>query len=309
MKVFTLCIDGLEAKLVKRWKLKGLMQKDWGIHDVYSIVKSEGKIYTPIIWGAFLLGRSPLQKGFTYREMFKRRMKAGYGILYPFYVLRMKLLGGRKLGLRKYLIKVGLFDLDRIKKQAAEIEKLPDKLREKTIVEEVKKLGYRVWIKEFPSFNEDKIAQFRAYMSIYFSEDLQTRLKHLEEVYSLTLSLFEEAVGAFKTNDLVLFYSPLIDYANHMLYRPKKLKPMFHLATFYRRMDKMIERLSKQLNSNEVILVVSDHGYDPIKHEHSKYGFWSSSVILETKPRFITDFKSIILDLLKKDGNFLLSHK
>ncbi len=295
-----MALDGLEANLVKKWNLKGLMQRDWGIHDVYSIVKEEGKIYTPIVWGAFLLGQSPLCEGFTYKEMFKKRMKTGYGVLYPLYVLRTKLLGRKKLGLRKVLIKIGLFNMERIKRQTADIEKLPDTLRKRTIIEEAKRLGYQVWIKEFPSFNEDKVAQFRAYMSIYFSKDIQTRLKHLEKVYSFTLDLFKEAVEALKDNDLVLFYSPIIDYANHMLYRPKSLKLMFHLATFYKRINNLVEKTFEQLSGKEVILVVSDHGYDPVKHVHSKYGFWSSNIVLDTKPKSITDFKNIILKLLKK---------
>jgi len=300
MKVLVLAIDGLEARLVKRWNLKGLMQRDWGTHDVYSTVKDEGKIYTPIVWGAFLLGQSPLQEGFTYEDMFKKRMKTGYGVLYPLYVLRIKLIGKRKLGLRKFLIKTGIFNMERVRKETAKIERLPDKLREKTIIEEAKKLGYRVWVKEFPSFNENKVAQFRAYMGIYFSESLQTRLEHLEKVYSFTLNLYKEAMEALKDNDLILFYSPIIDYANHMLYRPKKLKLMFHLATFYRRINKLVEKTSQRLNDDGVILVVSDHGYDPTTHEHSKYGFWSSSIVLDTKPRSITDFKYIILKLLEK---------
>ncbi len=299
MKVLVLAVDGLEADLVKKWNLKGLMQKEWGIHDVYSVVGEEGKIYTPIVWGAFLLGESPLQKGFTYEDMFKKRMKIGYGILYPLYVLRKKLLGGRKLGLRKFLIKIGLFNVERIRKHAAKIEKLPEALIEKTVVEEARKMGYRVWVKEFPSLNENKVAEFRAYMGVYFSEDLQTRLKHLENVYSFTLDLFEEAVEAFKDNDLVLFYSPIIDYANHMLYRPKALKLMVHLATFYKRINNLVEKTSERLSGEGAILVVSDHGYDPVKHEHSRYGFWSSNIALGTKPKSITDFKDIILKLLK----------
>ena len=90
MKVFILCIDGLEAKLVKKWKLKGLMQKEWGTHDVHTVIRPEEKIYTPIIWGAFLLGQNPSYEGFTYKKLYKERMKTGYGVLYPLYILRKK---------------------------------------------------------------------------------------------------------------------------------------------------------------------------------------------------------------------------
>ena len=179
------------------------------------------------------------------------------------------------------------------------IERLPSELKKETVVAEAEKLGYRVWIKEFPSYNDEKVAELRAFLREYFYTDLKERLKLLEGIYLFSIELLKESMEMVNENDLVLYYSPLIDYANHMLYRPKKPKPMLYLSIFYRRMDRLIESISHKLKDT-AILIVSDHGYDPSKHEHSRYGFWSSNVNLEMKPKCITDFKSIILDLLIK---------
>ena len=299
MKVVVLGLDGLEVRLIKRWHLKGLMQREWGVHDTYPIHKGEDPIYTPILWSAFLMGQNPSTLGFTFKKLLMKRMKVGYGLLYPLYRIRVALFGDRKLGLRKHMMKLGLFNLNKIKREMRNIERLPNELKKKTIVAEAEKLGYRVWIKEFPSYNDEKVAELRAFLREYFYTDLKERLKLLEGIYLFSIELLKESMEMVNENDLVLYYSPLIDYANHMLYRPKKPKPMLYLSIFYRRMNRLIESISHKLKDT-AILIVSDHGYDPSKHDHSRYGFWSSNVNLKMKPKYITDFKSIILDLLIK---------
>ncbi|RLE67121.1 MAG: hypothetical protein DRJ47_00995 [Thermoprotei archaeon] len=301
MKVFVLGIDGLEARLVKRWNLKNIMQREWGTHDVASVVGPEEKIYTPIIWASFLLGDSAVRFGYTWKQILDERMKVAYGpILYPLYRFKIFLFGKRKLGLRKYMVKLGLYKRDRVRREIWRIERLPEHIKQKTLVKEAKNLGYRVWIKEFPSYNDKEVAEMRAYMSIHFFETLDERLKYLEEVYSFSIKLLEEAIDEFDAYDLLLYYSPLIDFANHMLYRPGKLKLMVHLASYYKRIDRLVEKVSEKIGDS-ALMVISDHGYDPMEHEHSGYGFWSSNIILTKKPQSITDFKNIIMDLLKTD--------
>ena len=299
MKVIVLCIDGLEASLVKKWNLTSFMQKVWGIHDV-SLISSQGKLYTPILWAAFLLGENPQKYGFTYESIANQKRKAGYGLLYPLYCIRRKILGNRKLGLRQIMVKLGLFSVDRIRKRAKYIERLPSSAVSRTLIHEARKKGYKVWVREFPSYNDDKVAEMRAYMNLYFETSLKKRLDYLEDIYSFSLQLFEDALNAVPNHDLVLYYTPVIDYANHMLYRPRRIKLMFHLARFYRRIEKLVKIMSARFGDKAAILIVSDHGYDPSTHYHSDYGFWSSNVELALRPEKITDFKRIIMELLDK---------
>ena len=298
MKVIVVGVDGLEMSLVIRWGLKDLLQRYWGTHDALSGIGPDDRLYTPLLWGAFLLGESPSVYGFSYRKLAKEKLKASFGPFYPLYVIRRIIFGKRKLGLRKLAVKLGIYDTRRIRKKILEIERLPDDLLEKTLVHIAKRKGFKVWIKEFPPYNDEKFAEVRAYMCMYFSSGLKERLRLLEEVYAMTEDFFKEAAEALTTNDLVMVYTPLIDYANHMLYRPGKLKLMFHLARYYRRINRLVRELSSKVKEG-ALLIVSDHGYDPVRHEHSEEGFWSCNIPLNPTPKRITDFKDIILNLLE----------
>ncbi len=299
MKVIVLGIDGLEASLVERWKLRGLKQEDWGLHDVTVAIDPGEKLYTPIIWAAFLLGKKPSYHGFSYRKIKETRSKVAYGILYPLFLLRLKLFPGKELGLRKFMVRTGLFSIDRLRRKMPKVERMPREAVENTVVKKAEKRGYRVWIKEFPSYNDQKLAEIRAYFWSYFDSSLRNKIRYLDDVYNISLKLFEEALQAARENDLILYYNPVIDYANHMLYRPGKLKPMFYLATYYRRVERLVDEVGRVFRDS-AILVVSDHGYDPKIHEHSEHGFWSCNKVLENKPRTILDFHNLILDLLAR---------
>ena len=298
MRVIVIAIDGLDAYLVKRWRLEGFMQRIWGTHDVTVAVNPGEKLYTPLIWGAFLLGRKPSDFGYSFKKVVNKRWKTAYGLLYPLYRLRIKLLGSRKLGLRSLMIKLGLFNVGRLEKKLGEIERLPGDAISETIVKKAERMGCRVWIKEFPPYNDIEVARLRARTAQFFDKSLNERLKMLDEVYNFSQKLFNEALDAASSHDLVLYYTPLIDYANHALYRPGKLKPMFHLAGYYRKVEKLVSRVRGRFRDS-AILVVSDHGYDPKIHEHSEHGFWSCNKSLPRPPENILDFHDIILQLLR----------
>jgi len=297
MKIFVFGVDGLEAKLVEGWELKDFMQKYWGIHDVLTVLGKEEKLYTPIIWGAFLLGKPPSLYGFNFSNIREQRLKIAYGSLYPLYCFKRRLFPGKSFGLRKIMQKIGLFSTERLKVGMPKVEHLPEEAISDTIIGKVKQLGYRVWVKEFPAYNDEKIAKFRVYMRQYFDADLKLRLKYLNEIYEIAYDIYEEALSKADEYDLILYYNPVIDYANHMLFRPRNYKLMVHLASYYRKVGKMVKNVREELK-NTAILVVSDHGYDPKIHDHSNYGFWSSNVQLPEKPLTILHFHRIILHLL-----------
>ncbi len=298
MKVLVLAIDGLEARLVEKWGLRGFKQKFWGTHDVTVATSPGDSLYTPILWAAFLLGEPPGKYGFTYGKIVRERGRVGYGLLYPLYYLRLKLLGGKKLGLRRFLMKLGLYSLDRVKKSLNVIESLPPELRERTFVSEATSKGFRVWFKEFPTLSEVKFSEVRGEASALLGEGLEVRLKYLNDLADYSLKLLNEALDAAETNDLILYYTSLIDIANHFLYRPGNLRVMTHLARYYRLLDREIGRRLAGLEG-VASLIVSDHGYDPKIHDHSKYGFWSLNVEPPDRPKSMLDFRGLILKLLE----------
>ena len=74
MKVFVLALDGLEYRLIRKWRLTNLLQNYHGVFKIqrqyfitgslkwasYKIVASP---YTPIIWTSFLTGKKPYDHG------------------------------------------------------------------------------------------------------------------------------------------------------------------------------------------------------------------------------------------------------
>ena len=297
MKVLVLGIDGLEARLIEKWHIREYMQKYYGVHDVTIAVKPGEPIYTPLIWASFLLGEPAYKYGFTARRILIERDKRAYGILAPLYALRVKLLGERRLGIRPILKKIGLYRRGRVKKVLHEVEALPKEALKHTIVEEARRRGFKVWVKEFPGLGDIKYAEVRATFYKYLDSPLEERVRRLNEIYEYSISTLREAVNSTQDNDLVLYYTALIDEANHMLYRPGNLKTMTLLATYYKKLAKEIRLKTRNLQ-NTTVLIVSDHGYDPSVHEHSNYGFWSSNRSLPFNPKSILDFKEIILGIL-----------
>jgi len=299
MKVLILGLDGLDGVLVERWGIKEYMQLYHGSHDVTVAVKPGEPLYTPLIWAAFLLGKPAYHYGFTFSRIDMEKQKAAYGILSPLYVIRLKLFGRRKLGIRRLLAKLGIYNVKKAVEKAYEIEVLPKEAMGDVLTEVAKGLGFKVWVKEFPGLGDPKYAEVRVTFSHYLDLPLKDRLRKLDEIYEYSINMLRESVNALRDHDLVLYYTALPDEANHMLYRPRNLKLMTLLATYYKKLAKQISSFTSGL-TNTAVLIVSDHGYDPSKHEHSEVGFWGLNIKPPYTPRTILDFKELILMLLKQ---------
>lgn len=292
-----MALDGLETKLVERWNVKVYKQKYRGSLEVTAALRSGDPVYTPLIWASFLLGEPAYKYGFTLERIAEERSKAGYGPLRPLFMLRMKLFGKRQLGLRPLLRWLGLYDGRRVVEKAGQIETLPHIARSRTVVEEARNLGFRVWIKDFPGYNDEYYAKVRATFSKYFDLSLAKRKEKVQELYEYARNALKEAAEAAREYDLTIYYTDLLDIANHMFYRPKKPKAMVTLAAYYKMMANEIRSAVVSLK-NTATLIVSDHGYDPRIHDHSMSGFWSCNIKPYAVPRTIMDLKGIILKWL-----------
>ncbi len=303
MRVVVVGIDGLEYSLVERWDVSEFKQKHYGIHDIRAALKPGDPPYTPLIWASFLLGEPSYRYGYDGEFITRRRVDVAYGRLAWLYRIRAALLGRRSLGLRRVLMKLGIFSVERVAKELSRVEGLPNHLRELTVVAEARRRGYSAWYSEFPTLQENYCARLRAVLSQYFNASLQERFRWLNEIYRFSLDSLKEVVRKAREYDLLLYYTPLIDVAHHMLYRSKSIGLMVRLASIYRRFAQDLRReLFSRLNySGEeyAFIIVSDHGYDPVSQEHSDYGFWSANVDLPKRPSTVLDFKEIILKLLE----------
>ena len=289
MKIFVIGLDCLEYKYVVSWKMNGLKQKFYGIHDVRVAVK-RGRLYTPFIWTSFLTGR-PAYK-YSWDSM-KEKERVAWGKLYPLFKLRSLL--PINLGLRRFMLKSGLRKREWSLEEAERLEKMPEEARKETFLEEAKRKGYKVWAEEIPAYNDKQVAQYRFNMSNLVDKTIKERKRFVEEVFNFVCDMWDRAVSALEESDLVMFYSPLPDPAHH-LFASRRIRHKLILHKIYKKLNDMVANVQ----NNVVKIVVSDHGFDDKEYTHSEYGFWSSNVELPKKPRTVLDFKNIILQLLEK---------
>jgi len=66
------------------------------------------------------------------------------------------------------------------------------------------------------------------------------------------------------------------------------------IRRFYIDLDNYVSVLKRSIETS-LFLIVSDHGFDLKAKSHSRYGFYSSNIHLESKPKDITDFYHLIL--------------
>ena len=189
MPYIVLGIDGLEYTLAKKWNMKGFLQKYHGKHDV-SVIKP---LYTPILWSAILVGVDPRKYGFSIHDIDKKRAVYGYHPILKYSYLVLRKFTKKRIGVRSFLAKLGLYSYERIKKGTPHIEKMPKKLREISAIEILKKKGYKVWVKEFPSYNDEVFSQARLTTIGLTKEKLwKNRFKRINVYRKYTLTFFEE---------------------------------------------------------------------------------------------------------------------
>jgi len=297
LKVLVLAIDGLDYELVNRWNMKTYKQSYYGKSDVRVAVRSGEPLYTPLIWSSFLLGKPSYLFGLNMEKIREDRAKILYKKIYPLFKLKKKLFRGKSLHIRDFLIRIGLADFDSVVKNLSRIEAIPQNAMKYTFVAEAKNRGYKVFYKDFPTLKESRYAEMRAIFSKYFTLPFNEKISKLKEVFDYGSKLLDEVVNAIEGHDLLLYYTSLIDYAQHMLYKPKNFKYIAALYSTYKKLANLIAE-SIPSRSDLCILILSDHGFDPINQTHSDYGFWSMNVKPPKKPKTILDFKDIILELL-----------
>ena len=288
MPYIVLGIDGLEYNLAKKWGMKGLLQKYYGKHDV-SVIKP---LYTPILWSAILVGVDPREHGFSIHDIDRKRAVYGYHPVLRYSYLLLRKITKRKTGLRSLLAKLGLFSYNRIKKGVSDIERMPTELRNLSVIEVLKSRGYKVWVKEFPSYNDEVFSRARLTTIGLTKEKIwKNRFKRIEVYRQYTLRFFQEMIENLDSYDVFFYYTPLIDMAEHVFSRSFDLWGKTRLYRYYRE----VEQLVVKINSKYPTLIVSDHGFDFKKHTHSDYGFWSVNYTPPFTPKTIFDFKNLIL--------------
>lgn len=261
VRIFILGLDGLEYNFVEKWNLKNLKQKEYGRVKV-PIDKYSGVPLSPEVWAAFLTGKYPS------RYMgFKREPKIDF-------ILRVLKI------MRRYLpLSLGLGKRIRVRASA----KFPD-LKEKTFLDLTcsKEINAPYYSHDNKTF---KITQQFDAGNLTLKEAINETLK----LYSYWKERILEEGKNLENFDVVFAYMHFPDTIHHLLFiRPQRIR------RFYIDLDNYVSVLKRSIETS-LFLIVSDHGFDLKAKSHSRYGFYSSNIHLESKPKDITDFYHLIL--------------
>jgi len=327
-KLLILGIDCLDPYLVMKWHIKDFVLIKHGIHFVgYDL-------YTPIIWAKFLTGINVEERGFSSRNlMFKKRLATFYGLFNIITnivkkhssqhneekVKNLSIFKNLSSMVKCYknnivevirraaikyisndfdLTKLSLIELILIKliMRASLIEKLPKKLYKHTFLYDARRYGLKSLVIHFPPINDYIYSILRN--MLYFFVDLpsQVRMIFLESVWKLTYESINVLMNAIKESnyELVLWYTPYIDIASHMFYR-KNIAYLIKLRIAYGKLASLVRNvIDVALSQDYDILIVSDHGFNAKKMDHSHFGYWSLSWNPPYTPNKVTDFANIV---------------
>ncbi len=313
-KIIILGVDCLDYNLIRKWRLDHYMLGSFGYHFVGL------DLYTPVIWAKFLTGIDVTKHGFTSKRLsLIKRIKTLYYMRYLLYFFKGVINNLHHYG-DKCISKVNgisLFDVKNIVSKfikldnynrlslhermtlkllikAAYSERLPRKFMNRTFVYEAINRGLRTLLIEFPPINDNIYSIVRNALYFYIGTSPNERQVFLDYVWKITDTTLDILLKNFDNYDVIMWYTPVIDIASHMFYRPKNLAYMIRLYTVYKRLGKKIEKIVSEINDDAIILIASDHGYNPVRQDHSHFGYWSINAKIMRKLRTVLDFSPLI---------------
>jgi len=270
MRVCIIGIDGLEYNLVRKWKLRGLMQKRYGyfiVTDEY--FNKEGVPYTPKVWATVISGIKPKE----------HKVSGFYSWGKVLDLIRRAPIVRHIKGKRFLAYKLGL------KPKASRVSNSLFDLTEDAIAVYVP--GYNDVLKVYLTI----LKSFKGGM--FLKEGLNEYVKTIWRIHKLRKKrTFEEIKKDWK---LFMTYFDLLDLLGHLYYvkYPKKLR------IAYMEMDRVVEKIRRIVPEDTVILILSDHGMeespDSITGNHSGRAFWSINIDTEWRPEDFTDiYKAVV---------------
>lgn len=279
-RLFILALDGLESKLVKKYKLHRLKQKRYTEVDV-----SDFPLLTPTIWASFITGVSPEKHGI--HSWWKATENEGLDSL----LHKVKSKIPHQL---RNKISVNLQN---------KIEKLPGITKRTPSKEDLQRKGLST-IFEYasspialfiPAYNEPTVIRNRYRQAID---------KGVAAYENTLWKTHRQRVNAIFQNidsnwDLFMVWLDIADQIAHTyvyntpIGRIKFMSIYFHL-------NRLVKRIKEKLENNMLFMIVSDHGTDlsPGGH-HSDHAFFSVNKEVEWKPESILDYAPFIKNVLK----------
>ncbi|RLE44332.1 hypothetical protein DRJ19_00600 [Candidatus Woesearchaeota archaeon] len=287
MRVFLLALDGLEYNLVKKYRLKNIMQKQYGYIEIpqeyfvetkvpWSSMEAEAVPYTPTIWATILTGLKPREHKIRHLLTYGRLLER---IRYLPVISWVK-------GKRRLLEKIG------IKRRIVS----KTDLKAPTIFDAVNP-SVAVW---FPCYN------MPTWLWEIMAREARTNVSKIPRAVWKVFRLRRKKVFAQLGKKWKLFgaYFETLDWLGHLYYVTRPLKLMNAYLVF----DALVGELKRWMPEDTVFLIVSDHGMEPssdgVTGNHSRRAFWSLNIDTEWEPKDFTDFYPKIIKWVENKNSF-----
>ncbi len=272
LRVFVLALDGLDYELVKKWRLRYLLQRK---HGAFKVGKEyyhpyRKMPYSPIIWTTVITGKSPSEHGvrewWTYGSLLDKLR----------YLPVVRWIKGK----RKLLAKIGL---------KPHVPRREDHGYE-TIFERVKpSVAVNV-----PSYNDP--TAYHAILDEAVRKGLDEYIRAIWQVHRMRVSDTFKALKEVSEWKLFMTWLDLADLIGHVCIVKKKLE----LMKAYFELNRLASKLQRIVPVDTVFLIISDHGMkvgkEGVAGEHSEYAFWSLNIDTSWEPQDFKDLYSKILE-------------
>ena len=271
--IYVLCVDALDYELVQKLNLKNLKQLEYNkievpINEIICLPMSAD------VWASFLIGKNISIDLKSSSNLINIILK----LLYAFNIKLLDDVGNK---IKKVFKKIGISAPARFKG-----------LNQKTFIDLTNSKDIN-----FPYYGFDHATFDVGYK--YSKEKISIRqlIKEMNNIYEDRKKQFINELNSIENADVVVAYMHVIDYLQHLLLRVSDIE------RYYIDLDNYIPILKNKIEESfgEVIfIIVSDHGFDFDKGNHSMMGFYSSNTALNPRPDNIIDFYGIIIELVNK---------
>jgi len=281
MRVFVLALDALEYNLVKKWKLKNLMQKQYGYFKVrreyWANPSSEVcEPLTPIIWSSFITGRKPREHGIKSWWAYGRILER----------IRWLPLIRHVKGKRKILKYIGI---------KPHVVSHKDLKCNSTIFDVVKP-SIPLFI---PAYNEpEKIHEILT--EVFERGGLKAYIRIIWKIHEWRKRALFSTLEGKRDWKLFMVWFDIADLIGHTCIKRNRAM----LLKAYLDLNRMAGRLQKMVPNDTVFLIVSDHGMqavpDDVAGRHTDHAFWSLNIETDWRPKDFTDFFPKIIEWVKE---------
>jgi len=274
LRVFILALDGLDYGLVKRWKLRSLLQKRHGVFEIGReyFHPTIGEPYTPIIWASIITGKKPQEHGvrdwWTYGKLLDRLR----------YMPLIRWIKGK----RRLLSWLGIEP--RVPRR--------DDIKCTTIFDVVKpSVAVNV-----PTYNDP--TEYHRMLGEAVEKGLDEYIRTIWRVHELRK---RDTFRALEASEWRLFmaYFDLADLLGHIFFIKKRL----YLMRAYIELELLSSKLQSLVPDDTIFLIITDHCMKPssdgISGEHAEIAFWSLNIDEDWAPRDFTDFYPKILEWVR----------